>query len=438
MSLPTPGTVTRRVVPPPKSLLVAAEVGHATLGLPVTSICATSGPKDEETVFSLQKNLMPHRVEKLDRRSNVRDKDYEQDPFVTPELSVPSSQTQDYFYNYLDAAHSIIPSSPSAFISHSRMFKPPHIQAFGASRTTTCAKSAPALEGRASSDDQRVPSSQSQHILPYTSMSPRQRRVGTEPPRSHTLVFDAGLALDDFVPSSQSQIEKEMSIPIESSGLLTGVDMNVSPRDDDECDSPISTCVMSLEVITSLLISYIFSKVITAHPRPSSYSKFRSRNVASARTPARTHSEELFAFPVQDQDFADMFLEDNQSQQPGDIDFPIVNRHLEDSATESDSEAEPLVGDVYASGGRKATRSLTNVVRGASVPLLSSSPSCAPLNGDLDEWQDTDPTESEEELLLTRTDPDFSGSLPDAVKDFRDMFDGGEGSYPADFPMSLR
>lgn len=33
---------------------------------------------------------------------------------------------------------------------------------------------------------------------------------------------------------------------------------------------------------------------------------------------------------------------------------------------------------------------------------------------------------------------DYPGSLPSVVKDFRYMFKEGEGSYPEDFPMSLR
>lgn len=46
------------------------------------------------------------------------------------------------------------------------------------------------------------------------------------------------------------------------------------------------------------------------------------------------------------------------------------------------------------------------------------------------------PREEEEEDTMTGTCPE--GSLPDAVKDFRDMFGVGDGSYLEDFPMSLR
>ncbi|KAK0230584.1 hypothetical protein IW262DRAFT_1453508 [Armillaria fumosa] len=42
----------------------------------------------------------------------------------------------------------------------------------------------------------------------------------------------------------------------------------------------------------------------------------------------------------------------------------------------------------------------------------------------------------EEEDTMTGTCPEEN--LPDAVKDFRDMFGVGDGSYPEDFPMSLR
>ncbi|KAK0206775.1 hypothetical protein DFS33DRAFT_1486336 [Desarmillaria ectypa] len=67
---------------------------------------------------------------------------------------------------------------------------------------------------------------------------------------------------------------------------------------------------------------------------------------------------------------------------------------------------------------------------------FSTNPADRPTVVEEEEDGDTTVIASREEDDVTGACP--QGSLPDVVKDFRDMFGVGDGSYPEDFPMSLR
>lgn len=148
-----------------------------------------------------------------------------------------------------------------------------------------------------------------------------------------------------------------------------------------------------------------------SHPRP--------RNLSQTTPIARTLSDDLFPSSVLHLNFDDVFPEEISQDRPGDSNLPSVQQELYESATEDESEEESEA--VF-------TRTIDNgtaptVPRHQSPILSRKVPSpCA---------ADTD----DENLNDTHA---FAGSLPDALKDFRDMFGEGDGSYPDDFPMSLR
>lgn len=111
-----------------------------------------------------------------------------------------------------------------------------------------------------------------------------------------------------------------------------------------------------------------------------------------------------------------MFPEETPRNRPDDSNLPSVHQELYESATEDESEEESEA---------VLTRTLDNGTASIVSWHQSSIPSRtvpSPCAADAD---DDNPN-------------GFVGSLPDALKDFRDMFGEGDGSYPDDFPMSLR
>jgi hypothetical protein len=162
--------------------------------------------------------------------------------------------------------------------------------------------------------------------------------------------------------------------------------------------------------------------------------------------------------PVHEPDFMDLFEESSNGVFEPEGQATPGNSHREatqritrtpnsltkidrdDSATESDAEHDVLVLPALPNRqpGIPATKDTS-----ASPPPLPKSP-YIPNSDDSDElqyWGDAPniPDAAAGLGSITNTESNGSfGSLPEVVKEFRDMFGGGEGSYPDNFPMSLR
>jgi len=136
----------------------------------------------------------------------------------------------------------------------------------------------------------------------------------------------------------------------------------------------------------------------------------------------------------------------------------------DDSATESESESVmvkflggrrprteqcPVTGENWAPALAAVDNSLGNITENSLVPesAPNSSPPRVQLDGNSSQWSSEDTqalylagaplSVSDFSLRMIATD-DSTQPMPPAVRDFMDMFDSDEGSYPSDFPMELR
>ncbi|KAG6826797.1 hypothetical protein H0H92_014380 [Tricholoma furcatifolium] len=194
-----------------------------------------------------------------------------------------------------------------------------------------------------------VLSSQSQLVLPFH-ISPRKKRKKTS--HSSTSSFTDSISLSgEVIPSSQSQVEKELDI--------------TSKLFDDRAPTPIDD---SLDVGTS----------------PSNLNHWHTS--ASFSSQASSSSPRILVNETQ-ADFHDISAKDDG----------------QGSATEEESGDEGI--NPFAS--------------------LERTPSFVQETALL-------------QPLLSQESKEYPSSLPDAIKEFREMFGDGDGSYPDDFPMSLR
>jgi hypothetical protein len=133
---------------------------------------------------------------------------------------------------------------------------------------------------------------------------------------------------------------------------------------------------------------------------------------------ARTLSDELFPSSILHLNFDDVYPEEVSQNGPCAIELPSVHQDLDESATEDES------GDEFEDAFRNA---LKNVI----TPKPQTRYRMAHISVPSSHAVDTDEEDLNDAHKLVE-------SLPNAVKDFRDMFGDGDGSYPDDFPMSLR
>ena len=143
--------------------------------------------------------------------------------------------------------------------------------------------------------------------------------------------------------------------------------------------------------------------------------------------PQRTLSDELFSVSILQNDWPDCNLDPEQLSQ-GAAEIPCVTNHDNDSATESESEPETEEKDSYQD------HCLTPL---QSQPSQPSTAGLASLNEGSQHKDSCDSQQSSQDLSLADETSSFA-SLPGAVKEFRRMFGSDDGSYPPDFPTSLR
>ncbi|KAK0491217.1 hypothetical protein IW261DRAFT_75219 [Armillaria novae-zelandiae] len=225
-------------------------------------------------------------------------------------------------------------------------------------------------------DDHVVPTSQSQEIS-LTQLSPRRIRAG--------LLFSSCMPKPgplDIVPTSQSQSEGEIT---DISWITSrSLDMNFVRS----ASSKGWRLLGRSQSDPGLDITHIFED---------DDSTDRGYNPPALSMTQYTSSTDS------DPEYDDYHFSTNPA------DRPPVNFTQNSSATESDPDY-----DAYPFSTNPANR--------PTVEEDGDTTMVAPME--------------EEEDTMTGTCPEES--LPDAVKDFRDMFGVGDGSYPEDFPMSLR
>ncbi|KAJ6627538.1 hypothetical protein B0H10DRAFT_2429412, partial [Mycena sp. CBHHK59/15] len=303
-----------------------------------------------------------------------------------------------------ESTSSIVPSSQSQDISSSHFTSP--------SSSTLPARSSPSTPGSlgGSLSDGPVPSSQSQYFFPYQS-SPRRRHHASSSidsvPSSQSQYISPTAQHDDdgfVVPSSQSQWLFPLDLGSEGNEKPSLIpDVAIGVTDDDPI--PSSQAEFELEL------------------RPRSERELAGQRHERCEEPDHSssfggNSQETFALLVLD--VADMFEDCT--------DAPSVTVPLrDDSATESDSD------DVDGEYTGKP-----QAVSAASSPHLSDED--ASMNPGLDDK----PNYAGDSLCApdvgssAASSGNSLGSLPDVVQEFYDMFGTGDGSYPDDFPQSLK
>jgi len=230
---PTPGTLVRRVNARPRPSLfrrgpvsaIPTKSPEASKGASGVSWMPSPIPISSPTGFSKRHHVgtegsSPSMLISLSRDSDVSDiTDNEsdmgpaEDPFTFPALSqvVPSSQTLDVHFAYPQIAASSSSVPAMGLVTDSPKFKFPALP-IRHQRPSMHGIGEPNVlhaEPSQSPEHRFVPSSQTQYMLPYD-VPPRRVR----PLRSSTLMLEDGrqVTLDEVVSSSQSQIEKELSI----------------------------------------------------------------------------------------------------------------------------------------------------------------------------------------------------------------------------------
>ncbi|KAF8665629.1 hypothetical protein AX16_000084 [Volvariella volvacea WC 439] len=256
-----------------------------------------------------------------------------------------------------------------------------------------------ALDLSIDSDMHTVPSSQTQLLGPHL-VSPNLRGRMQLPPTSTPYHDDPGD--HDIVQSSQS-IEKELNMTRGLSQLLPTSPVAVvsAPRQKQKPDYRTEK-----EVLT-----------------PSSSIPWQS---SQPNPPPRNHSEVLFAFPTQDPDIASLFLDEAEDQE--DVELPLSTPRS-DSATESDTD-----NDEEFSKNISQLRRVNNYVPRNVTQSQAINPKPPLTPARVSEQSRTDYTSPSTQSSNSTS----VHSLPDVVKDFRDMFDNEGGSYPPDFPEDLR
>ncbi|PBL02753.1 hypothetical protein ARMGADRAFT_1159248 [Armillaria gallica] len=226
-------------------------------------------------------------------------------------------------------------------------------------------------------DDHVVPTSQSQEIS-LSQLSPRRIRAG--------LLFSSYMPKPgplDIVPTSQSQSEVEIT---------------------------------DISWITSRSLDRNF---------------VRSASSKGWRTIGRSQSDPGL-------DITHMFEDGDITDRGNNPPAPSMTQYT--SSTDSDPEY-----DDYPFSTNPADRPPVNLTQNSSATEsdpdydaypFSTNPADRPTVEEDGDTTIVAPREEEEEDTMIGTC--LEGSLPDAVKDFRDMFGVGDGSYPEDFPMSLR
>ncbi|TFK74394.1 hypothetical protein BDN72DRAFT_893093 [Pluteus cervinus] len=304
------------------------------------------------------------------------DNDDENDPFAgppSPQPSVPSSQPED-------RSTSVSPLRPRA-----STFKVPDFPLKGRPifpRPT---------EYHFGSNE--VPSSQTQLIFPGPPTPQRQRIYKLPMHASTTIIDDLEGISQDIVQSSQSQIEREITMLDDPAIFLPKHTISpfTKPNDGDAIMDPPSF-PPSQEPLPSSQEGQHIIRPSTNQPTP------------------RTRSEEIFGFPEADQDLNELFV---QHDSQDDVEIPPVRaRSHSGSATESDSESDvrsfrPMR---YVPPKPPSTQTQTQpqpVVPEVTIPDLES-----------------------QDYHNGISQPSYSqgtsyASLPDVVKNFRDMFEGG-------------
>lgn len=254
-------------------------------------------------------------------------------------------------------------------------------------------------------DPNEIPSSQTQLFMPLPP-SPQRPRIY----KGKAVVRPPVESSQEVIQSSQS-IEQELSMS------------DMFPRSPRRKPSVyVSSFKINIK-IPCLCHHYFSVQESLSKPtddRPSlspNQERQTSRVPSQNQTPSRTYSESLFGYPEADDDLNDLFFESYTDDKES-VRIPNMQCSARsDSATESESDVELSSTNLLPSKfiPRKDTPQPQCMTPRESNPRLG--------NGDLDGT----PSQSS-------TSPDTSyASLPDVVKEFRDMFDNSDmESYPPD------
>ncbi|KAK0461906.1 uncharacterized protein EV420DRAFT_1640208 [Desarmillaria tabescens] len=227
---------------------------------------------------------------------------------------------------------------------------------------------------------------------------------------------------DCVVPTSQSQ---EISLSqLSPQRILAGLLFSsYMPKPGPLDIVPTSQSQSEVEITSATDISWITSRSLDRN-------FVRSVSSKGWRALGRSQSDPGL-------DISHIFEDDDSTARGDNPPAPSMTQYT--SSTDSDPEY-----DDYPFSTNPADRPPVNPTQNSSATEsdpdydaypFSTNPADRPI---VDEEEDGDTT-----VIASREEDDETGvcpegSLPDAVKDFRDMFGVGEGSYPEDFPMSLR
>jgi len=304
-----------------------------------------------------------------------------------PKSKIPDRRNSPSLDVGKEGSESFVPSSQSqpelSFIlgnSKTPMHPPPRITSESSgTNNLTVRLNVHSTDTEVEVEESVIPSSQSQLALAIDKTPTKFTRPGILPLH--------GASTFEYIPSSQSQ------------------EIDLAIRSDDE---------------------YIPLPNLTKAPYP-----LRNSPIKSTGNLSRTLSDEMFPVPIQHSLFDDIFRDEDMITAQQDTDIPNPNNTVEEeSVTESESENEWVAKPT----AEPPERPLEHASFSSSV---ASPEHCCE-----DEADDERELESQ---ITHSTGSTSAGTLtilsqPLAVKDFENMFGDyyDDGSYPPDFPMSLR
>ncbi|KAF9471840.1 hypothetical protein BDN70DRAFT_925969 [Pholiota conissans] len=246
-----------------------------------------------------------------------------------------------------------------------------------------------ALSGPSTSRQDRNPLL-SRHTIP-SNTNPQSSRTPPRPDRTQTTPFPSAEDYGQTISSSQSQLID----PLDKSPRKERFATNAT-----NIDSNVSISFDSIPSSQTQEIELKSPKKIPS--RDCHQLDILSSSISEHRMPNRTPSDELFSVSIQKNVLSGIFAKEESSN----LQVDTVATRDEGSFTDSETESE---GD-----------DISFEVAASTFPQSSSS---------ISKYISSQRSQSLD---------DIEGSLPRPLKDFQDMFGSMEGSYPPDFPMSLR
>ncbi|KAG5644580.1 hypothetical protein DXG03_008154 [Asterophora parasitica] len=316
-------------------------------------------------------------------------------PTVESQKLIPSSQSQkDGFGDIASTPGSLRRRLELSTSRQSPVFRIPQLPNKDRSASTCCPTETSRIEDR--DGHEFIHSSQSQHMLPFH-VSPHKNR--SKYGHSYSLSPVGGDAatspVEEVIPSSQSLTERELDVSNEICQYLPGMERSSA----DELSSRSTSGEWDW---------YTFTAVHSQESQQDSQSE--GQDLVPETMCEDWHIAPMTSQQHESQGEGQVFVPETMYDEVMDDAYLLPPEDGSGSATEDESDDDD---DGLAIPATKAPQR----------PPISQHHHVAP------EHSQTQSHSQEGE--------GYPSSLPDVVKDFQDMFGGGDGSYPDSFPIGI-